>query len=99
MNFSQMIQDVRKQFSEDIKNRPQTVFWEALGTVSSLTACITLAIFAHDANLAFVFAAYLIGSIGLVVGAKQRNNSFLILLNIGYTVVNILALINLGVIF
>lgn len=93
--MKKLFKDLKKQFKQDLKKTPEAVYLEGFGTISSLIACTTLATFTNEANMLFVFTMYLLGSLGLFAGAKIRNNSFLILLNFGYTAVNLLAIANI----
>lgn len=90
-----ILQDLKKQFVFDYHNNPGILFLECIGTITSLTGACTLAFLGHNANLYFVLSFYLTGSITWTIAAKLRNNSFNMLLSIGYSLVNIIGLTKL----
>ncbi len=82
--------DLKHQLVKDFEQAPLVLSLEILGTLSSLVGAFTIAFYGKDADLSFAFSGYLIGAIILTITAYMRSNSFLILLNIGYAIVNIL---------
>lgn len=86
--------DLKSQLIHDYKNDKLIFFLESVGTIFSIIASVTLATLGKDANLLLVFSSYLIGSSSWVAAGMIRNNSFLIVLNINFTIINIIGLIN-----
>lgn len=83
--FVESINHIKKDFQVS----PTLIILEMIGTFCSLLAAMTIAFFAKDANLYFAFGNYLTGSVILAITAYLRNNSFLLLLNFCYSIVNI----------
>lgn len=86
--------DLKAQLIFDYIHHPITLLFESGGTISALIASAMIAIQGKTVDLDIAFGFYLTSSIALVIAALLRNNSFLIVLNMGYTILNILYFIN-----
>lgn len=91
--MKQILQDIKTQFAVDFKTVPKILLLESVGTASALIAATCLAFMGSSVNFVFIFAAYLTGSITWLAAAVMRRNSFNIILNVGFGLLNIIGLI------
>jgi hypothetical protein len=67
---------------------------EGMGTFLGLTAAFSLAAFGSAIPLNLLFAIYLTSSLLLLASNMMRANSFLIILCLGYSLINFVGIIN-----
>lgn len=74
----------------------RTIFWVgAIGVIASVIASLILNITVNDPHMWSVLVFFLIGSISLSYNAYIMRDSWMIVLMVWYTIINIFGMINL----
>jgi hypothetical protein len=89
-----IIQECRDFYLHDWKTNRILFFIESFGTIFSFLAAGILAILSDAAPLGIVFGIFLLANFLCMIAAYKRRSSPMIILNLGFLVINITGLLN-----
>lgn len=85
---------VKNEFSSDWKIRPKLVLYEGFGTAFNLSAAVTIASMGPAAPFFWIYVLYFSSTFLLFKAAMWRGSAFLMLLNLGYAIIDIIGIIS-----
>ena len=62
---------------------------EGFGMATGIVAAVLISSYQHQASFMLIYSMFLLSSVALAFSAYMRRNSFLVFLNIVYTIINI----------
>ena len=89
--FSNLLLYLQKDWRE---NKLRFII-EMIGTMSSITSTITLAVMLEGANLYVVYLLWLVGSFTLTITSYMRGASWMVCLMAIYSITNVIGLLHL----
>jgi len=92
-NFRNIFWDVIKFWKETWVKSKLVFFLEAIGSLTSMTAAIILAV-SQVPNLLTVFIFYVIGSSCLIYISYVRKSSWMLVMFMAFTILNFIGIIN-----